>query len=88
MSWQDLERKPEPASPADDEWARLHVTVFGSGPGVQLLERYHRMIVDTVPAATAPESVVRDHEGQRRLLRAMEQMLERGRALAQAKAKS
>lgn len=80
MSWEDLEKKPDPASAEQAEWARLHAAVFASGPGRDLLERYHRMIVDRASGAGASDALLRHADAQRALIRSMEILTAQGQS--------
>jgi hypothetical protein len=80
VSWDDLTAKRAAAPERDTEFERLHLAVFGSGAGADLLARDHAEIVDAARPAAAPEATLREHIGQRRLIRNLETLAARGRA--------
>jgi hypothetical protein len=75
MSWNDLEEKtPAQPSPEALEWQRLHSAVFGSGPGAELLEKYHKVYIDGAPAAGTTEAMLRFWLGQRAIISQMQRL--------------
>jgi hypothetical protein len=74
MSWEDLEKRDAQPSAEQDRWKKLHSAVFGTGPGAELLERYHQIIVDRAHGPSASEADLRFADAQRSLILGMQRL--------------
>lgn len=63
---------------ATEEWSRLHATVFGSGPGRELLEKYHGFYVEAHAGPEASEAMLRHLDAKRALIIEIERLTVRG----------
>lgn len=82
MSWEDLEKKKHVELSDDDAaFLRLHAAAFGSGAGAQLLDHYHRLLVDAVTGPNVSEAALRHREGQRALIVQLQTFTKRGFSL-------
>lgn len=77
-SWDDLAR-PNTPEPSVSEMAMRCARVFDNNDGLKLLADLRAMTIDKTLAPGASDVELRELEGERRLVRRLEQLVARGR---------
>lgn len=86
-NWGDLgsAREPAPHEVADEPFAELCARLFTTGDGREFIKKIREDTIEVNHPPGVPEAVLRDMEGQRRLVRRIENATARGLELAAAK---
>lgn len=83
-NWGEFERRERPGEHVDEGIARSALRLFSSGDGHVFMTWLRSQTKEKVCGPSAPDQVLRDLEGQRRLVDRIEKLVEQGRA-AQAR---